>query len=48
MELTDEGALLQAVVGSEVLSPVEASASFAGKIIEGRQNIKRFTPRVLC
>jgi hypothetical protein len=44
MELTDESALLQAVVGSEVLSPVEASASFAGKIIEGRQNIKRFTP----
>ena len=44
MELTDDAALLQAVVGSETLSPVEASANFVGKIIEGRQNIKRFTP----
>jgi hypothetical protein len=44
MELTDEDALLSAVVGSETLSPVDAGAAFAGKIIEGRQNIKRFTP----
>jgi hypothetical protein len=44
MELTDEDALLSAVVGSETLSPVDAGAEFAGKIIEGRQNIKRFTP----
>jgi len=44
MELTDDTALLQAVVGSETLSPVQAGAEFAGKIIEGRQNIKRFTP----
>jgi hypothetical protein len=44
MELTDEDALLSAVVGSETLSPVEAGAEFAGKIIEARQNIKRFTP----
>jgi hypothetical protein len=44
MEMTDEDALLSAVVGSETLSPVEAGASFAGKVIEGRQNIKRFTP----
>lgn len=44
MELTDEDALLSAVVGSETLSPVEAGATLAGKIIEGRQNIKRFTP----
>ena len=44
MELTDEDALLSAVVGSETLSPVEAGATFAGKIIEGRQNVKRFTP----
>jgi hypothetical protein len=44
MEMTDESALLSAVVGSETLSPVEAGAAFAGKVIEGRQNIKRFTP----
>jgi hypothetical protein len=44
MELTDEDALLSAVVGSETLSPVQAGATFAGKVIEGRQNIKRFTP----
>jgi hypothetical protein len=44
MELTDEDALLSAVVGSETLSPVDAGAEFADKIIEGRQNIKRFTP----
>jgi hypothetical protein len=44
MEMTDESALLSAVVGSETLSPVEAGATFAGKVIEGRQNIKRFTP----
>lgn len=44
MELTDEDALLSAVVGSETLSPVDAGAELAGKIIEGRQNIKRFTP----
>jgi hypothetical protein len=44
MEMTDEDALLSAVVGSETLSPVDAGAEFAGKIIEGRQNIKRFTP----
>ena len=44
MEMTDEDALLSAVVGSETLSPVEAGAAFAGKVIEGRQNIKRFTP----
>jgi hypothetical protein len=44
MELTDESALLSAVVGSETLSPVQAGASFAGKVIEGRQNIRRFTP----
>jgi len=44
MELTDDASLLQAVVGSETLSPVQAGAEFAGKIIEGRQNIKRFTP----
>ncbi len=44
MEMTDEDALLSAVVGSETLSPVDAGAGFAGKIIEGRQNIKRFTP----
>ena len=44
MELTDDASLLQAVVGSETLSPVEASANFVGKIVEGRQNIKRFTP----
>jgi hypothetical protein len=44
MEMTDENALLSAVVGSETLSPVEAGATFAGKVIEGRQNIKRFTP----
>jgi hypothetical protein len=44
MELTDDSALLQAVVGSETLSPVEAGAGFAQKIIEGRQNIKKFTP----
>lgn len=44
MELTDEDALLSAVVGSETLSPVDAGAELAGKIIEGRQKIKRFTP----
>ncbi len=44
MELTDEDALLSAVVGSETLSPVQAGTELAGKIIEGRQNIKRFTP----
>jgi hypothetical protein len=44
MEVTDEDALLSAVVGSETLSPVEAGAAFAGKIIESRQNVKRFTP----
>jgi hypothetical protein len=44
MELTDEDALLSAVVGSETLSPVEAGATFAGKIIKGRQDVKRFTP----
>ena len=44
MELTDDAALLQAVVGSETLSPVEAGADFAQRIIEGRQNIKKFTP----
>jgi hypothetical protein len=44
MELTDDSALLQAVVGSETLSPVEAGTQFAQKIIEGRQNIKKFTP----
>jgi hypothetical protein len=44
MEMTDDSALLQAVVGSETLSPVEAGAQFAQKIIEGRQNIKKFTP----
>jgi len=44
MEMTDEDALLSAVVGSETLSPVEAGTDFAGKIIEARQNIKRFTP----
>lgn len=44
MELTDEDALLSAVVGSETLSPVQAGTELAGKIIEARQNVKRFTP----
>lgn len=44
MELTDEDALLSAVVGSETLSPVEAGTELAGKILAGRQEIKRFTP----
>ena len=44
MELTDDASLLQAIVGNETLSPVEASANFVGKIVEGRQNVKRFTP----
>ena len=44
MELTDDASLLQAVVGTETLSPVEAGAQFAQKIIEGRQNVKKFTP----
>jgi hypothetical protein len=44
MEMTDDASLLQAVVGSETLSPVEAGAQFAQKIIEGRQNVKKFTP----
>ena len=44
MELTDDAALLQAVVGSETLSPAQAGTSLAGEIIKSRQNIKRFTP----
>jgi hypothetical protein len=44
MELTDDASLLQAIVGNETLSPVEASANFVGEIVKSRQNIKRFTP----
>ena len=44
MELTDDAALLQAVVGSETLSPTQAGVTLAGEIIKSRQNIKRFTP----
>jgi hypothetical protein len=44
MELTDDAALLQAVVGSETLSPAQAGVTLAGEIIKSRQNIKRFTP----
>jgi len=44
MELTDDAALLQAVVGSETLSPGQAGVTLAGEIIKSRQNIKRFTP----
>ena len=44
MELTDDAALLQAVVGNETLSPAQAGTALAGEIIKSRQNIKRFTP----
>jgi hypothetical protein len=44
MELTDETALLSAVVGSETLSPVAAGAELATEIIKNRKQIKRFTP----
>jgi hypothetical protein len=44
MELTDDAALLQAVVGNETLSPEQAGTALAGEIIKSRQNIKRFTP----
>jgi hypothetical protein len=44
MEMTDEDALLSAVVGSETLSPVEAGKELAGKILKSREEIKRFTP----
>jgi hypothetical protein len=44
MELTDEGSLLQAVVGSETLSPVEAGTELAAGILKNRGEIKRFTP----
>jgi hypothetical protein len=44
MELIDDAALLQAVVGNETLSPAQAGTALAGEIIKSRQNIKRFTP----
>jgi hypothetical protein len=44
MELTDEDALLSAVVGSETLSPVEAGAALGKDILASREKIKKFTP----